>query len=67
MAAFLILTVLIVFVVLCVGEAKKPRPTVKGYIRCPTCGAKIPIYGSTWECGFCCDSGYVGSKTVYPK
>ena len=46
----------------CIRAAKTPRTPVRGYVRCPTCGAKAAVRGSTWECGYCGDSGTVRKK-----
>ena len=58
----LLIGIVILFAVLCIKASKQPRAKVTGYTRCPTCGAKVPIRGNTWECGYCCDSGTVRKK-----
>ena len=65
MPAVLTILVLAVVVIAAVKAAKQPKTQVRGYVRCPTCGAKAPVRGNTWECGYCCDSGSVGNRQVY--
>ena len=65
MFTVLIILVAAMVVIAVVRAAKRPETPVRGYVRCPTCGAKAPVRGSTWECGYCCDSGSVGNRKVY--
>ena len=58
----LYIVIIILFVVLLIKGLKSPRTKISGYTRCPTCGAKAPIRGNTWECGYCGDFGTVKRK-----
>ena len=60
----LFIVVIVLLVAGGIHAAKKPRAPIRGYVRCPTCGAKAAVRGSTWECEYCGDFGTVKKKDV---
>ena len=42
---------------------KNESKSSSGTVRCPNCGARASVHGSTWQCGWCGDCGTVRRRS----